>query len=132
MKLYHGTNLDFSVIDLAKSNKYKDFGQGFYLTDIRSQAEELAAKKSRLFGGYPVIQEILETPMTTQVQRVFLVNHIVDQLTEYLVTDEGMELVDALKTVYQSKTYNQLQDVDGGLYIQSPSYIYELLQKEQK
>ena len=57
MKLYHGTNIDFDVIDLTKSNKYKDFGQGFYLTDIRSQAEELAAKKSRLFGGYPVIQE---------------------------------------------------------------------------
>lgn len=57
MKLYHGTNTDFSVIDLTKSNKYKDFGQGFYLTDIRSQAEELAAKKSRLFGGYPIIQE---------------------------------------------------------------------------
>ena len=57
MKLYHGTNVDFDVIDLTKSNRYKDFGQGFYLTDIRSQAEELAAKKSRLFGGYPVIQE---------------------------------------------------------------------------
>lgn len=57
MKLYHGSNVDFDVIDLTKSNKYKDFGQGFYLTDIRSQAEELAAKKSRLFGGYPVIQE---------------------------------------------------------------------------
>ena len=57
MKLYHGTNVDFDVIDLTKSNKYKDFGQGFYLTDIRSQAEELATKKSRLFGGYPVIQE---------------------------------------------------------------------------
>ena len=57
MKLYHGTNVDFDEIDLTKSNKYKDFGQGFYLTDIRSQAEELAAKKSRLFGGYPIIQE---------------------------------------------------------------------------
>ena len=57
MILYHGTNIDFNVIDLDKSNKYKDFGQGFYLTDIRSQAEELAAKKSRLFGGYPVVQE---------------------------------------------------------------------------
>ena len=57
MKLYHGTNVDFDVIDLTKSNKYKDFGRGFYLTDIRSQAEELAAKKSRLFGGYPIIQE---------------------------------------------------------------------------
>lgn len=57
MRLYHGTNVDFDVIDLTRSNKYKDFGQGFYLTDIRSQAEELAAKKSRLFGGYPIIQE---------------------------------------------------------------------------
>ena len=57
MKLYHGTNIDFDVIDLTKSNMYKDFGQGFYLTDIRSQAEVLAVKKSRLFGGYPVIQE---------------------------------------------------------------------------
>ena len=57
MKLYHGTNIDFDVIDLTKSNKHKDFGQGFYLTNIRSQAEELSIKKSRLFGGYPVIQE---------------------------------------------------------------------------
>ena len=57
MILYHGTNVDFKIIDLKKSNRYKDFGQGFYLTDIRSQAEKLAAKKARLFGGYPVIQE---------------------------------------------------------------------------
>lgn len=57
MILYHGTNVDFKTIDLKKSNRYKDFGQGFYLTDIRSQAEKLAAKKTRLFGGYPVIQE---------------------------------------------------------------------------
>mgnify|MGYP003483236657 FL=1 len=57
MRLYHGTNVDFDDIDLTMSNKYKDIGQGFYLTDIRSQAEELAAKESRLFGGYPVIQE---------------------------------------------------------------------------
>ena len=27
MKLYHGTNIDFSVIDLAKSNKYKDLAK---------------------------------------------------------------------------------------------------------
>lgn len=57
MKLYHGTNVDFDVIDLSKSNKYKDFGQGFYLTAIRKQAEQLAVKKARLFGGYPIIQE---------------------------------------------------------------------------
>lgn len=56
MKLYHGTNADFDAIDLSKSNKYKDFGQGFYLTDIYQQAKELAAKKARLFGGTPIVQ----------------------------------------------------------------------------
>ena len=32
MILYHGTNVDFQQIDIRKSNPYKDFGQGFYLT----------------------------------------------------------------------------------------------------
>lgn len=56
MRLYHGTNADFCAIDISKSQKYKDFGQGFYLTDIYSQAEELARKKVRLFGGNPIVQ----------------------------------------------------------------------------
>lgn len=68
--------------------------------------------------------------MTAQVQREFLVNHIVDRLTEYLLLDKDIELTEALKMVYQSKIYQQLQDEEGGLYAQSPSYIYELLQKE--
>ena len=75
MKLYHGTNMDFDVIDLGRSNKYKDFGQGFYLTDIRSQAEELAAKKSRLFGGYPVGGDLrvlkFEMPSTEWAEFIF-------------------------------------------------------------
>ncbi len=57
MILYHGTNQDFDVIDLEQSNPYKDFGRGFYLTNLRHQAEQLASKKARLFGGTPVVQE---------------------------------------------------------------------------
>ena len=68
--------------------------------------------------------------MTAQVQRDFLVNHIVDRLTEYLVVDYNMEVTDALKIVYQSKVYKQLIDEGGELYIQSPSYVYELLKRE--
>ncbi len=68
--------------------------------------------------------------MTAQVQRDFLINHIVDRLTEFLVLDNNMELTDALNIVYRSKVYQQLQDEEGELYVQSPSYIYELLKKE--
>ena len=67
--------------------------------------------------------------MTSQVQRDFLINHIVDRLTEFLVLDNNMELTDALNIVYRSKVYQQ-QDEEGELYVQSPSYIYELLKKE--
>lgn len=57
MILYHGTNIDFNDIDLDKCTPYKDFGKGFYLTDIREQAESLSVKKSKLFGGIPIVQE---------------------------------------------------------------------------
>lgn len=67
MRLYHGTNVDFNVIDIEKSQKHKDFGQGFYLTDIFTQAEELAKKKARLFGGKPIVQvyEFDESSLTS-------------------------------------------------------------------
>lgn len=42
MILYHGTNIDFKDIDFDKCVPFKDFGKGFYLTDIREQAEALA------------------------------------------------------------------------------------------
>ena len=61
--------------------------------------------------------------MTAQVRKDFLVNHIVDKLTEYLIIDNHIQLADALKMVYLSRIYHLLQDVDGGLYSQSPSYI---------
>ncbi|WP_295071805.1 DUF3990 domain-containing protein [uncultured Fibrobacter sp.] len=57
MILYHGTNSDFSEIDLKKTKPYKDFGRGFYVTDIQRQAYELAENRSRIFGGNPVVQE---------------------------------------------------------------------------
>lgn len=57
MRLYHGTNVEFTEIDLSKSNRYKDFGQGFYLTDIRQQAVDLSQKRSTRDGGMPIVQE---------------------------------------------------------------------------
>ena len=68
--------------------------------------------------------------MTAQVQRDFLINHIVDRLTEYLVLDRDIDLAEALKIVYNSRVYQHLQDAVGGLYTQSPSYVYELLKQE--
>ena len=56
MKLYHGTNVDFKEIDFRFCQPYKDFGKGFYLTDILRQAKQMAIRKSKV-EGIPVVQE---------------------------------------------------------------------------
>lgn len=56
MILYHGTNTDFMAIDLNKSQRGKDFGCGFYLSESKSQAEEMAKFKVQLFGGQCIVQ----------------------------------------------------------------------------
>lgn len=40
MKLYHGSNTKIDSIDLAMYRQYKDFGTGFYLTDIQDRRRE--------------------------------------------------------------------------------------------
>lgn len=57
MILYHGSNMVIDQIDLTKSKPNKDFGQGFYLSDNESQAQEMAIFKSTLLGGDPVVSK---------------------------------------------------------------------------
>lgn len=57
MRLYHGTNQEIEFIDLAKGLKYKDFGQGFYLTPEFETAQRMAKKRARLFGGEAIVIE---------------------------------------------------------------------------
>lgn len=55
MKLYHGSNMRIDHINLAMCRPYKDFGKGFYLTDIKEQAEKMAIRVSKIYGGTPVV-----------------------------------------------------------------------------
>ena len=55
MTLYHGTNVDIQSIDLALCRPYKDFGRGFYTTKLRQQAQKMAERVARIYGGSPVV-----------------------------------------------------------------------------
>ena len=55
MKLYHGSNQEIIRIDLLKCRPFKDFGRGFYLTNIRTQAEKMAQRVARIYGGTPAV-----------------------------------------------------------------------------
>lgn len=73
MKLYHGSNMLIEQIDLSKCKPYKDFGQGFYLTEIKEQAEQMARRTATIYGGEPVVTEFEfdETVLNTLSVKVF-------------------------------------------------------------
>lgn len=56
MKLYHGSNVEISHIDLSKGKKGKDFGCGFYLSEDYKQAvkmSEIVTKREA--AGVPTV-----------------------------------------------------------------------------
>ena len=57
MILYHTSDREIRNPDIHYGRKNADFGQGFYLTDLRHQAERMALRKVKFFGGECVVQE---------------------------------------------------------------------------
>ncbi len=56
IRLHHGSNVGIDTIDLSRSKKGKDFGQGFYLNTNYNQALEIAEFKVDIFGeGSPLV-----------------------------------------------------------------------------
>lgn len=50
IRLYHGSNVAIEQIDLSRSKRGKDFGQGFYLNANPDQAMEMAARTTRFLN----------------------------------------------------------------------------------
>ena len=59
MEIYHGTNIEFGAIDLDLCPPNRDFGQGFYCTNIRKHALERAEDKVDREGGKIIILEYI-------------------------------------------------------------------------
>ena len=68
--------------------------------------------------------------MKQEQQQYFLIAYTVDRMTEFLIEDHELSIATALQFLYNSDTYQKLTQTENGLYEQSPSYVYELLNRE--
>jgi len=55
MMLYHGSNSRIDRIDFNLCRPYKDFGRGFYCTEVKEQAELMAKRVANIYGGMPCV-----------------------------------------------------------------------------
>jgi len=68
--------------------------------------------------------------MSEKQIKEYLLNRIVDKLTEFYIADTGKPIEDALNKVYCSRIYDALTQTDSYLTSESPSHLYYLMMAE--
>lgn len=62
----------------------------------------------------------------------YLTDYALSELVRYVIEDTGCSVEQAMEKVYNSPLMELLQDEESELYIQSPAYLYELMNKDIK
>ena len=57
----------------------------------------------------------------------YLTDYALSELVRYVMEDTGCTIERAMERVYNSPLMSLLQDEEGELYVQSPAYLYELM-----
>ena len=63
--VYHGSNVEVPVPRVLQNGFYKDFGYGFYCTNLFKQAKRWAMtkKENSVINRYKYVQDFIEGPM---------------------------------------------------------------------
>ena len=61
----------------------------------------------------------------------YLTDYALSELVKYVMEDTGCSIEQAMEKVYTSSLMPALQDEEGELYVQSPAYLYELMNDPQ-
>ena len=90
MILYHGTNVEFDVIDLTKSKPNKDFGRGFYLSDNFEQALNMAKTKVEQFEvGLPIVMKYEVDDNVFQTFRVLQFKEYTKEWAQFILQNRN-------------------------------------------
>lgn len=59
-----------------------------------------------------------------------LIEYNIQEIIDYISNDKGIDYDEAMHQFYSSKVFEKLNDIDTGLYLESPAYIYDLFKSE--
>ncbi len=62
----------------------------------------------------------------------FLTDYAISELIRLEMENTGNSIEQAMSRVYSSAIISALQDEEGELYVQSPAYLYELMNQMQE
>ena len=61
-------------------------------------------------------------------KRRWLIESAASNVVKIIMREQDLKMVEAMEALFSSKLYAGLVDSKTGLYLESPSYLYELLE----
>lgn len=126
MKLFHGSYIKIEYPEISKGRTKVDFGQGFYLTDIKSQAE----KWSKVIANHRQIPSIRFILSNSEIMRDSVLWRKQSRIVMLLAKKKNITPEQALDIYYSSRTAQLLSNPNTGLQLMSDQYVLEDLLEE--
>ena len=65
-----------------------------------------------------------------QSDKQFLIETLCEDLVSMIMQNYHLSVQDAMDKLYKSQTFAKIEDLQTGLYYQSPVYVFEFLKEE--
>ena len=46
--------------------------------------------------------------------------------------EKNISMIEAMQRLYSSETFSKLNDIETGLYVESPTYVYDIYKTEKQ
>ncbi len=60
-----------------------------------------------------------------------MIEYTTQEVIQYLMEDNKISMENAMERFYLSNTFEKLNDIETGVYLEGSAYVYELLKKEE-
>lgn len=138
MKVYHGSYTAIEEIDLTKGRANLDFGKGFYVTNIRSQAEFWAARTGRFHKTEGVVSEFefYERAFSDEMYKVLRFVNYNEEWLDFVIlnrdpiTEEQRHDYDVVEgPVANDDVNDRINDYLAG-FVSKPEFLNELVRHQ--
>jgi len=69
--------------------------------------------------------------MNKSKEQDFLIQYVISQVVSYIAEDNNISPEEALKVFFSTEISKKIEDLETEYYLESPSYIYEILKNER-
>ena len=61
-----------------------------------------------------------------------LIEYITSDIILFIMAEKNISMIEAMHSLYSSDTFLKLNDIETGLYIESPTYVYDIYKTEKQ